>query len=49
VAVLVDPRRRTVTRFDSTGLTEIDSEKGMLVLLPGLELAVADVFSVLSS
>jgi Uma2 family endonuclease len=48
VAVLIDPRRRTATRFDSSGASEIVSEEGRLTLLPGLELTLADVFSVLN-
>jgi len=47
VAVLVDPAQRSVTRFDPSGHVEVVSQPGTLVLLPGLELALADVFSVL--
>ena len=49
VAVLVDPAQRAATRFDPSGHIEVVSEPGALVLLPGLELALADVFSVLEA
>jgi Uma2 family endonuclease len=46
VAVLIDPVARTVTRFE--GLDEVElSPRDALVLLPGLELGLDELFSVL--
>jgi len=47
VAMLVDPGQRSVTLFESVGQLEVFSSPGTLVLLPGLELALDDVFAVL--
>jgi len=47
VAMLVDPGQRSVTLFESGGQVEVLSSGGALVLLPGLELALEDIFSVL--
>jgi len=47
VALLVDPPRRSVTRFVAGQAPELITEPGIVVLLPGLELALAEVFSVL--
>jgi hypothetical protein len=44
--VLVDAAQRTATRVEPSGHIEVVSEPGALELLPGLELALADVFSV---
>ena len=49
VALLVDPVQRSVERFDASGHVEVYAEASRLRLLPGLELALADVFSVLDS
>ncbi|MDQ6673672.1 MAG: Uma2 family endonuclease [Chloroflexota bacterium] len=46
VAMLVDPGQRSVTRFDSIG-QQVFSIRGTVGLLPGLELTLQDVFSVL--
>jgi Uma2 family endonuclease len=46
-AMLVDPGQRTVTLFQPVGPLEVFSSPGTLVVLPGLELALDDVFSVL--
>lgn len=46
-ALLVDPSQRAVTRFESVGQVEVFSSGDTLVLLPGLELALEDVFAVL--
>jgi Uma2 family endonuclease len=47
VAVLIDPVHRTATRFTRDSDAQVLSEPGQLVLLPGLELALRDIFSVL--
>jgi Uma2 family endonuclease len=47
VAMLVDPVQRSVTLIESVGQVEVFSSGGTLVLLPGLELALQDIFSVL--
>jgi Uma2 family endonuclease len=47
VAMLVDPGHRLVTLFESVGNVEVFSNPGPFVLLPGLELRLDDVFSVL--
>jgi Uma2 family endonuclease len=47
VAMLVDPGQRSVTLFESVGQVDVLSSGGTLVLLPGLELALEDIFSVL--
>jgi Uma2 family endonuclease len=47
VAMLVDPVQRSVTRIESVGQVEVFSSGGTLVLLPGLELALEGIFSVL--
>jgi Uma2 family endonuclease len=47
VAMLVDPVQRSITRIESVGHVEVFSSGGTLVLLPGLELALEDIFSVL--
>jgi Uma2 family endonuclease len=49
VAVLVDPAARSITRFEPLGQFVVLSQPDTLVLLPGLELALDDVFSVLDS
>jgi Uma2 family endonuclease len=45
LALLIDPEQRSVTRFDRQGQQELVS--GPVSLLPGLELTVEGVFSVL--
>jgi Uma2 family endonuclease len=47
MAMLVDPVHRSVTLIESVGQVEVFSSGGTLVLLPGLELALQDIFSVL--
>ena len=47
MAMLVDPVQRSVTLIESVGQVEVFSSGGTLVLLPGLELALQDIFSVL--
>jgi Uma2 family endonuclease len=47
VAVLIDPERGSATRFTRDGREETLSEPGRLVLLPGLELALSEIFAVL--
>jgi Uma2 family endonuclease len=47
VAVLIDPVGRSVTRFDRLGQLELSSGSDTLVLLPELELSLAQLFSVL--
>jgi len=47
VGVLVDPVQRSVTLIESGGRVEVYSTRGSLVLLPGLELLLEDVFAVL--
>jgi Uma2 family endonuclease len=47
VAVLVDPVRRSITRFDRLGQSELASAADTLALLPDLELSLAEIFSVL--
>jgi Uma2 family endonuclease len=47
VAVLVDPVARSVTRFEPRGQLALPSPSDTLVLLPGLQFRLADVFSVL--
>jgi Uma2 family endonuclease len=47
VAVLVDPGQRSVAVFESIGRVEVFSSGDTLVLLPGLELSLEDIFSVL--
>jgi len=46
-AMLIDPRQRSVTLSDSTGQVRVFSRAGALALLPGLDLALEDLFSVL--
>jgi len=46
MAMLVDPGQRAVTLFESVGQLEVVSSPGTLVLLPGLELALDALFSV---
>jgi Uma2 family endonuclease len=48
VALLVDPGQRSATVVAS-GSREVLSSPGTLVLLPGLELALDDIFSVLDA
>jgi Uma2 family endonuclease len=47
VAMLVDPVQRTVTVFEPAGQVEVFSSPATVVLLPDLELALDEVFSVL--
>lgn len=47
VAMLVDPGQRSVSLFEPVGQLEVFSGPATIVLLPGLELALDDVFSVL--
>ena len=47
VAMLVDPGQRSVTLFESVGQVEVVLSGGTLALLPGFELALDDIFSVL--
>ena len=47
VALLIDPPRRAVTRFVAGRQPELIAEPGTVLLLPGLELALAEIFSVL--
>jgi Uma2 family endonuclease len=49
VALLVDPVGRSVTRLDRLGHMELGSPSDTLALLPGLELTLAEVFSVLDA
>jgi Uma2 family endonuclease len=47
VAALVDPGQRSVTLFEPVGHVEVFSCGSTLMLLPGLELALDDIFNVL--
>jgi Uma2 family endonuclease len=47
VAVLINPSRRSITRFDRLGQVRLSASSDTLVLLPGLELSLAEIFSVL--
>jgi Uma2 family endonuclease len=49
IAMLVDPVQRSVTRFEPLGQLEVWSTPDTLVLLPGLELRLVDIFSVLDA
>jgi Uma2 family endonuclease len=48
-AMLVDPGQRSVTVFESVGQVEAFSSGATLVLLPGLELALEDIFAILDA
>ena len=47
LAALVDPGQRSVTLFELVGHVQVFSSGSTLLLLPGLELALDDIFSVL--
>jgi Uma2 family endonuclease len=48
-ALPVDPGQRSVTLFEPAGQVEAFSSPATLELLPGLELAIDDIFSVLDA
>ena len=47
VALLVDPVARSVTRFRSGGEIDVWSSPSKLLIVPGLELSLDEVFSIL--